>query len=351
MCKVAEWVSRAGVALTSKTEKSQALARIVIISLFATYFAITQPAVIPAISLFAVVAVVWAVWVHYKPSNNFRSFVGCVLDPAGVSAMLFLAGPGHPGLILMYFWLLIGNGYRFTLTHASISAASTLITFWIAVLLSDVWVGHLSEAFEVTLGFTLIAWFTSKLMHNLEESLRAVQVQRRRARQLETKVLQDGLTGLCNREFALDLLTKLAARGTKAGVMFIDLDNFKHFNDEYGHHVGDQVLINIGKRLQNCVRENDYVCRYAGDEFVVIVSDHNKDTINTIAERIRHELNTPIGVRENSALRITGSVGVAVLGIHADNTQGILQSADAAMYAAKRQGRNQVVWYEDNTNQ
>lgn len=348
MCKVADLMTKVGIVLTDKTEWSQAVARVAITLVFALHFTLTQSPVVVAVLAFSAVAAAWAAWVHHVPSVPQRTYASCILDNVGISTVLFFAGPGHPGLVLMYLWLLIGNGYRYSTFHAALSGIATIATFWPAVLLSSKWDGFLYEAMEITLGFVLVSWFVSKLMANLEQSIRDVRFQEQRAERLETKVLQDGLTGLCNREFATDYLTKHARRGTKLGILFVDLDNFKRFNDQYGHHVGDQVLINISKRLQHCVRENDFVCRYAGDEFVVLINDDDKNTINIIAKRIQTEMNTPIGIHESPSLRVTGSIGIAVMGDDANTAHDILKAADAAMYLAKRQGRNQIAWYEEN---
>lgn len=347
MKTIADYIHRVGTLLTNKTEWSQAIGRLVVIPILVTHFFFAQSSALAVSLLFMGIAIVWAFWVHAVPYIRERTFAACILDNVGVSAALFAAGPEHPGLALLYFWIMMGNGYRYSSVHATVSIISTVVTFWVAVLFSERWDGFLSEAVELTTGFVLIGWFTYRLMANIEQITLEAKAQELRARRFETKAKRDGLTGLCNREAAIEFLTKASFTRDQVGVLFIDLDNFKQFNDQYGHHVGDQVLVNISKRLTRCVRGHDLVYRYAGDEFIVVVCDDDRATINTIANRISVEMGAPISVKENPDLHVTGSIGIAILGVHGQSVSAVLRNADSAMYVAKRLGRNQIAWYDE----
>ena len=143
-------------------------------------------------------------------------------------------------------------------------------------------------------------------------------------------------------------------------MMFLDLDNFKPLNDEYGHFAGDLLLIETANRLKSCVREMDSVARFGGDEFVVLlgelVADHAKSIAHAkvVAEKIRvrlfdaYQLNI---AREGEAENIieyavSASIGVFVFLDHEASADDILKCADKAMYQAKAAGRNTIRFYE-----
>ncbi len=161
--------------------------------------------------------------------------------------------------------------------------------------------------------------------------------------QLVHQAFHDRLTGLPNRGLFMDRLDHALARRQRAGetlaVLFLDLDNFKLVNDNLGHRAGDQLLVTMAERLQTCVREGDTVARLAGDEFTVLL-EHITDVSDAIrvAQRIAEQSLTlyTIGDRE---VRVTASIGIALLGDETESADDVLRNADIAMYEAKRRGR------------
>jgi two-component system cell cycle response regulator len=158
----------------------------------------------------------------------------------------------------------------------------------------------------------------------------------------------DPLTGLYNRRFMdrhLDLLIEKAnGTGEPLTLMMFDLDHFKRVNDEHGHDAGDAVLRTFAERLSGALRNADLVCRFGGEEFVVLMRNTTIDQAHTVAERVRVLLEaTPIAVGQPpTELRITVSVGVATASGHSDTAEAIFHRADQALYRAKRSGRNRV---------
>jgi diguanylate cyclase (GGDEF)-like protein len=153
---------------------------------------------------------------------------------------------------------------------------------------------------------------------------------------------RDFLTGLASRE-ALEARLRRAERhvrkqGGQFAVLFVDLDDFKQINDAHGHRVGDQVLRTVAERLLGCMRPGDFVGRYGGDEFVVVVDDLDREMeVERIVERIRCQLAVSIDVA-GCVLRVSTSVGVAV-GLPRSSVEQILDSADRDMYRTKRSNR------------
>jgi diguanylate cyclase (GGDEF)-like protein len=187
-------------------------------------------------------------------------------------------------------------------------------------------------------------------------------------KQLEVQVYQlaffDPLTALPNRRLLDDRLGQALAASKRSGlhgaVMFLDLDNFKSLNDAHGHGVGDMLLVEVAKRLSDCVRETDTVARLGGDEFVVLLNELDMDHAQSIAqasavaEKIRTALVVPYELTATPADRpaypvahlCSASIGVALFVNHDASPTELLKWADAAMYQAKDAGRNTVRFHE-----
>jgi diguanylate cyclase (GGDEF)-like protein len=125
-------------------------------------------------------------------------------------------------------------------------------------------------------------------------------------------------------------------------VVMIDLDHFKLVNDTYGHLVGDEVLRNVAERMTGTVREYDYVGRYGGEEFLVVLPNCTAETAREVAERLRQHIGDRPIVTSPTQVVITISIGVSQWQ-PGQEVHDLLRSADAAMYRAKQSGRNRVV--------
>lgn len=154
----------------------------------------------------------------------------------------------------------------------------------------------------------------------------------------------DALTNLPNRNYLLQRLPQAVSLAKRQSrrlfLLFIDLDRFKPVNDEYGHAVGDIVLVQVGKRLTRAMRASDSVCRLGGDEFVILLE--SAATLNgalMVAERAIELLNEPIKVKK-LVCSIGASIGIAIYPDDSEDADVLLRHADQAMYAAKKKGRN-----------
>lgn len=162
---------------------------------------------------------------------------------------------------------------------------------------------------------------------------------------------RDSLTGLWNHgyfHYILSLQTSLSDMNKKpVSLLFIDIDHFKNYNDNIGHPAGDVVLKTVADILKVNVKEGDIVARYGGEEFACILPETNKDTAYYIAEGLRKEIEAhKFSNQEVQPLKkITISAGIATYSDDADSSKTLIDYADTALYAAKRQGRNRVVAY------
>lgn len=159
----------------------------------------------------------------------------------------------------------------------------------------------------------------------------------------------DPLTGLPNRAIFQDRLRKAVNGAGSASqamaLMFVDLDRFKHVNDSLGHDAGDQLLRVVAARIKSCVRTDDIVARLGGDEFTVILgSIHGQEEAAEVAARIIGSVGEPVHLAAGTA-HVGASVGIALLPLHADTAEDLLQHADRAMYQAKEAGRNKYCIY------
>lgn len=165
---------------------------------------------------------------------------------------------------------------------------------------------------------------------------------------LQQESIRDPLTGLYNRRFLEDSMEREIRRAVRAahglGVIMFDLDHFKKFNDTYGHEAGDEVLRATAALLVKSVRAEDIVCRYGGEEFIILLPMADFKITYARAERIRRRMHALEVLYAGQSLgKITVSGGVASLPEHGTSSQELVQAADAALYRAKHQGRDCIV--------
>jgi diguanylate cyclase (GGDEF)-like protein len=173
-----------------------------------------------------------------------------------------------------------------------------------------------------------------------------IQAQQRN-RRARLAINRDSLTELPNRVIFVEELQEamVNARQSKTvvAVAFIEIDFFKGTNDTYGHETGDLLLIEIAKRIKQCLRDTDFVGRIGGDEFVVLIQNiSNIDAARHLCEKIRLAINQPF-YADDKILLPAVSIGLAVYPDHGEDEAKLLGKADRAMYMAKKAGRNRVV--------
>jgi diguanylate cyclase (GGDEF)-like protein/PAS domain S-box-containing protein len=175
-------------------------------------------------------------------------------------------------------------------------------------------------------------------------TLRDVTAVRSATERFAHQAMHDPLTGLPNRTHLVERLSGLRAAGALTAVLFIDLDDLKAVNDTFGHDVGDAVILNAAQRLRAAVRNEDLVCRYAGDEFVVLlVGAITADGLAALADRIDKMLTEPVSIGDR-VVRLGASIGTVVTTTDDSRDAGtLLGLADRAMYSAKAAGRRAAV--------
>jgi diguanylate cyclase (GGDEF)-like protein len=164
--------------------------------------------------------------------------------------------------------------------------------------------------------------------------------------QLEEEAYRDGLTGLYNRRYFMEHAARELERAHRTqsltALLMLDLDHFKQINDVYGHSAGDEVLRCISKQLQGAIRAYDIAARYGGEEFVILLANSDKQIGAALAERLRKKIEEASCSFDGVNHHITCSLGVAETTDGADSLDDLICRADAALYRAKQDGRNQV---------
>jgi diguanylate cyclase (GGDEF)-like protein/PAS domain S-box-containing protein len=165
---------------------------------------------------------------------------------------------------------------------------------------------------------------------------------------LRSQSIRDPLTGLFNRRYMEESLIREIRRAERndrpLGIIMLDIDHFKSFNDEYGHDCGDTLLRELGHFCMNQVRREDIACRYGGEEFILILPDAPLETTRGRAEQLREGVaQLTVGHRRRTLPTVTLSCGVAAFPEHGSTAEDLLKAADTALYEAKGGGRNQVV--------
>jgi diguanylate cyclase (GGDEF)-like protein len=199
------------------------------------------------------------------------------------------------------------------------------------------------------------AWQYQTLAHSnaiLHQALTEAQQQLQQLAHyvqfLEHETGYDALTNTPNRCLFNDRLEQALHHAKRhhhvLAILFIDLDRFKQINDQQGHHAGDQVLKTIAQRLLHCLRYSDSVCRYGGDEFLVLLTDMTAHTdAAQVAQTIINTLSLPITFA-NTTLQVGASVGIALYPQDGETAAFLIQAADSAMYSAKRAGGQTFQW-------
>jgi diguanylate cyclase (GGDEF)-like protein/PAS domain S-box-containing protein len=165
--------------------------------------------------------------------------------------------------------------------------------------------------------------------------------------QLDTLAREDALTGLPNRRSFEERVREALARTRRSGIpiclMFLDIDYFKSINDSLGHAAGDAVLKEFGRRLQQCVRETDMAARYAGDEFVILLEGvGGAHEAQRVADKVLAAMR-PAFVLSTRSMQVTTSIGIAISEEEDEDFASLMATADSALYAAKKDGRNRFM--------
>lgn len=279
----------------------------------------------------AVVASGAALWIAFR-LRDWSSYVRTLRAGASVIMGCAIAGMHYTGMAAA----------QFPLGSTCAMAASGMDNRWLALLIIVFAGGVLS-----------VALLTSVLDLRLELRTAALASSLAKANhQLQFLALHDSLTRLPNRVLLEDRLGQeiQSARRQKSffAILFLDLDGFKQINDAFGHHTGDQLLIEVAARIRSNIRAADTLARIGGDEFVLLASVSDATDAASLADKLTHSIAEPVDI-DGHDFRVSASIGVA-LSSGESEPEEILRNADAAMYHAKTVGRNGYCFFDSSMN-
>jgi diguanylate cyclase (GGDEF)-like protein len=192
-----------------------------------------------------------------------------------------------------------------------------------------------------------VGYLTSVFNHMVTRLREGRDALAARNRELQELSITDGLTGLHNHKHLIETLEAEAARARRLqrqfSIMMVDLDHFKRYNDTYGHLAGDRALERASALLKDSIRSIDYAARYGGEEFLLLLHEVGVEDAMRVAERVRQRIAREKFGEEQQPVAVTVSIGVAEFPGHGETALALIAAADAALYEAKRGGRNRVV--------
>jgi diguanylate cyclase (GGDEF)-like protein/PAS domain S-box-containing protein len=230
----------------------------------------------------------------------------------------------------------------------------TYQTLWACLNASGFWQGELSDRrkdgtiYPKWTAISVIRNEAGEITHHIA-SFTNISERKATEERINQLAHHDALTGLLNR-FSLEnrleqALLSARRQHTQLALMFIDMDHFKLINDTLGHHLGDLLLIEVARRLRGCVRESDITARLGGDEFIVVLTAmENSMAAASIAGEIVTALSQPYAI-EHHTLHTSPSIGISVFPSDGKDVDGLMKSADTAMYDAKRRGRSNYQFF------
>lgn len=194
----------------------------------------------------------------------------------------------------------------------------------------------------------------SRLRQDLQQAVAAnvrlsarLQESREAQRRLQEQALRDPLTGLYNRRYLNEAMTRELARARRAGqslgIVVIDLDRFKAINDSHGHPAGDSVLCQVAELLRADMRASDILCRFGGEEFVALLPGASEEVTGRRADQWRRLIADTTMAVVGRTLGLSASFGFACFPRQGETAEALIRAADAALYVAKTNGRNRVV--------
>ncbi len=261
-----------------------------------------------------------------------RRIVGLTHDIVAISVALFLGEGAAAGLAVVYLWVTLGNGFRYGNAWLYGSALLSIASFSTVIWFSEFWRTQATLSFTMLVVIALIPPYVGALLSSLRKAKALLRQQ----------ATIDVLTGLLNRiETEMTIERQLESQHDGHALLFCDLDLFKDVNDKAGHAAGDKLLADIAGIIADCTKPGDVTGRLGGDEFCVLLPHASMERARQVAEEIRNRVSGYRLAWGREYYSVGISIGVAPTSAVQDMAS-LFRLADAACYAAKHAGRNQV---------
>ena len=323
------------------------------LSLLGVYSRLGEPTTVASKFRWITLTAVLLFAVEYSLSRTRHYPVAAALAVCSVLIATFVIAIVNSENLQYLFYLIVGGLFG----SLFLSARTTAIVFFvtlIGLLLLPAFAAGLSASDNVNAAFFiltvggLVVMAAALRQRYLDQIDWQTQQLVKSESQLRELSIRDPLTGLFNRRYLEEMLAlemiRAARKRYPIGIVMADIDHFKRFNDTYGHAAGDAVLVQVANFLRAHIRSSDVACRYGGEEFILILPEASLEITQMRAGHMREDIrHIHVQYKEKTLEAITLSLGVAVFPDHGSTNDAILGAADAAMYRAKRDGRDRVV--------
>ncbi len=276
--------------------------------------------------------VLFGLYIVWPTPSVLRRLLGIAHDVSFLSAVLLIGGDVSAPFAGLYLLIALGNGFRYGTPYLYFSATLSIVAFAIVHFVSDYWLQQGTLSFNIFMMLTIVPFYAAVLLSSLH-----------RARdQLKQQAARDALTGLLSRSEFESIVDDLMTRDPLGhALLYCDLDRFKSVNDMAGHAAGDKLLADVGAIIGRCARASDASARTGGDEFCVLLRNCSPDRAREIAEQIRSKVAGYRLAWGREYFSVGVSIGIAPTSAVSD-AASLFRLADAACYAAKNAGRNQI---------
>ena len=332
------------------SEYEQALIRLILGAVLCVYLFVNlfvyplhggSAVIIVAIPILYLVAIGILVHILFRPNvNPTRRILGQLIDILAASICLYWGGEVGAPAYGLYLWVIVGNAFRFGIPYMFSATALSIGAFVTIALFAPFWSKHATLSVGLLITLLMVPAYLAALLRRLEASNRAI----------ESLARQDSLTGVLNRRAMEERLEHELARiqrhGGQLAIAMFDIDGFKPINDRYGHFMGDEVLRAVVARTSRALRECDYIARFGGDEFVLVLPGADERAAHVVAERLRCAIVNQAFTYEGQSLEFSISIGVSHW-VPGDSVESLLHKADVALYYSKNTGRNRVSRFDE----
>jgi diguanylate cyclase (GGDEF)-like protein len=328
----------------SDPERRQAIARVVFVAgalayAFSDLYALNAPSNLAlqlgqrtALAAGVVSALILLSFRRWPGESRTRRVIGIWHDISVLSVAMYVGEQATAFLAVIYVVIILASGVRFGVGYLALAALGSLAGFGTVYAFGPYWQANFALSLNVVLVLTVVPAYMYRLIYFRQQS----------RQELERRATHDSLTGLMNRAGFENKLEESVSPGAPDQVLiYFDLDRFKAVNDGAGHAAGDKLLGDVAGILRECVRSHDVCGRIGGDEFCVFLQGCSLSLGREIAGRIKDRIHAHQMAWRGRQYSVDASIGV-VSSRSAEDGPSFLRLADAACYAAKNAGRNQI---------
>ena len=265
-----------------------------------------------------------------------------ILDVVATVFVMYLAGELSAYYPVLLLWFVAGYGMRYGVKIGYIVYANVLLSWSLLLYYSDFWQQNLEMGFGWLIAFLVIPLYFFKLVAELRSNIFQLHKE---VDDSNYKALHDPLTKLPNRTYFNETLkiymNNYETNNKHFALLFIDIDEFKMINDSFGHEVGDQVLIEVSKRIGSL---DAFITRLGGDEFVALLTYNSKDELDKQLVKLMNNIGKKC---LNLKIHLSISIGIALYPEDASTMYELKKRADIAMYKAKEMGKNKYIYFSE----